>query len=114
MMVRSTVLRLLQLVAVGGLTLIAEPGRAEQTDESTDDYINPDRPGIADGSNVVGPGRFQIETGFQQEFRRSSEGHSQTQFVPTLLRLGLNRDLELRVEGNTYTRTTEHNVGLSK
>ena len=29
-----------------------------------DDYINPDRPGIADGSTTVGPGHFQIETSF--------------------------------------------------
>ncbi|MBS0657767.1 MAG: transporter [Verrucomicrobia bacterium] len=78
---------------------------AQEAGEAADEYINPDRPGLADGSNVVGVGRFQIETGFQQEFRRRQE-HSQTQFFPTLLRLGVSRALELRVEGNTYTRST--------
>lgn len=72
-----------------------------------DDYINPDRPGIADGSNVVGAGRIQVETGLQREYRNSNGAQSRTLFMPTLLRMGLNENIEFRSESNTYTRTTE-------
>ena len=68
---------------------------------SGDDYINPDRPGIADGSTTVGRGRFQLETAFQREFRNG--GDDRTTFIPTLLRYGLSEKLEVRVEGNGYT-----------
>ena len=64
------------------------------------DLINPDRPGIADGSKVVGRGRLQIETSLQRETR----GDIHTLFVPTLVRVGVGNRLELRVEGNTWTR----------
>lgn len=66
-----------------------------------DDYINPDRPGIADGSTTVGRGHFQIETAFQREFREG--GDDRTTFIPTLLRYGVADKWEVRVEGNTYT-----------
>ncbi|EWS56569.1 hypothetical protein X551_00563 [Methylibium sp. T29] len=50
--------------------------------QPVDDTINPDRPGLADGSNVVGAGRVQVETG-----------------------------LQFRVESNTYTRATSRHPG---
>lgn len=62
----------------------------------SDDLINPDRPGIADGSTVVGGRRFQIETGLTYEKR---PGSWDLQF-PTLLRFGLDEHWELRIEGN--------------
>ncbi|MHB8635196.1 MAG: transporter [Fimbriimonadaceae bacterium] len=64
------------------------------------DLINPDRPGIADGSFVVGR-HFQIETGFQEELHDG--GHTRLIFVPTLLRIGISSAWEFRIEGNTYT-----------
>ncbi|MGH2958816.1 MAG: transporter [Solirubrobacterales bacterium] len=80
---------------------------AEAADQPPDDYINPDRPGLADGSNVVGAGRIQIETGIQQEYRSTDGNRSRTLFVPTLLRMGLDNNFELRIESNTYTRMTD-------
>lgn len=74
--------------------------------QSDEDLINADRPGIADGSTVVGPKTFQIETGIQEEFRRSGNSHEHTFFVPTLLRFGIDSHWEVRVEGNTFTRVT--------
>lgn len=68
-----------------------------------DVYINPDRPGIADGSKVVGAGRFQIEAGIQKEFRGNGPVSDQRIFVPTLLRVGIDDQWEVRVESNTYT-----------
>lgn len=74
-----------------------------QPADADDDYINADRPGIADGSNVVGPGRIQIEAGLQQEYRSSEGNRSRTLFLPTLVRVGLGKSFEFRVESNTYT-----------
>lgn len=82
-----------------------------------DDYINPDRPGIADGSNVVGAGRFQVETGVQEEFRRSGGGSDRTLLLPTLLRLGLNKDWELRIETTgayIWDRASDPASGVTK
>ena len=86
------------------ILMMPDTATAQTADFGTDDYINPDRPGIADGSNVVGAGRVQIEAGFQVEYRHDSSGHEHRLFVPTLLRFGLDRDWELRVEGNTYSK----------
>jgi hypothetical protein len=76
----------------------AQPGTAES------DLINPDRPGIADGSTVIGAKRFQIESGVQEEFRRSGNEREHTFFVPTLLRFGIDSNWEVRIEGNSVTR----------
>jgi len=76
----------------------AQPSTAES------DLINPDRPGIADGSTVIGAKRFQIESGVQEEFRRSGNEREHTFFVPTLLRFGIDSNWEVRIEGNSVTR----------
>jgi len=98
--------KMLLMLALGISPQAISPAHAEPPTPDAADYINPDRPGIADGSNVVGAGRFQIETGLQQEYRRSNGGHSQRLFIPALLRSGLSESLEVRIEGNTYTRMT--------
>ena len=99
-----------------GLALAAAPAVAQTVAAPAEDYINPDRPGIADGSNVVGTGRFQAELGVQQEFRRDGGTRDRTLFVPTLLRFGLSRDWELRVETNAYIwdRVSDPATGVTK
>jgi Putative MetA-pathway of phenol degradation len=77
-----------------------------QSNAADDDLINADRPGIADGSTVVGPKRIQLETGIQTEFRRNGAERDRAFFIPTLLRIGIDKRFEARVEGNTFTRTT--------
>lgn len=79
-------------LGVSSATALADPA---------EDNINPDRPGIADGSTTVGRGHFQIETASQREFREG--GDDRTTFIPTLLRYGFADKWEVRVEGNTYT-----------
>src|SRR5437667_8647648 len=79
---------------------------ATAADGNDDDRINPDRPGIADGSTVVGSGRIQLETGFQQEFRDDAGTSELTHFLPSLLRVGFGSRLEARVEGNTFTQVS--------
>jgi hypothetical protein len=71
--------------------------------QPADELINPDRPGIADGSAVIGRGRFQLETGFQQEFRNDGGGTQRTSFLPTLVRVGITSRWEARLESNTFT-----------
>jgi len=77
-----------------------------QSADNDQDLINADRPGIADGSMVVGPKTFQLESGIQQEFRRSGNVREHTFFAPTLLRFGINSQFEARIEGNTFTRVS--------
>ena len=72
------------------LILLATPALAQQPD----DLINPDRPGIADGSQTIAPHTFQIETAFERDDAVKS--------TPTLLRYGLTQAFELRVEGQGY------------
>ncbi len=80
------------------------------------DLINPDRPGIADGSGVVGKRRFQIETAIQKEFRSDAGSTEHRLFVPTLIRFGFDDKWEARIEGNTYTwtRTFDPTSGISR
>jgi hypothetical protein len=71
-----------------------------------DDTINPDRPNVANSSQVVGSHRVQLETGVQWDRQRDAAAHVRTLATPTLLRIGLSDALELRVE--TDGRTIEH------
>lgn len=66
------------------------------------DDINPDRPGIADGSGVVGAARLQIESGLQREWRRDGDERERLTYVPSLLRIGIDEQWEARVEGNAF------------
>jgi hypothetical protein len=80
-------------------------GSALQVAFAEEDLVNPDRPGIADGSTVVGPNHFQIETAVQIERRHQGPSSERRLFVPTLLRFGTNQFWEFRLESNTYTHT---------
>ena len=110
------------LAALGlGLALLAPFRAGAQAQPASaaaqEGYINPDRPGIADGSNVVGSGRFQVEIGVQQEYRRPDGTSKSTLFIPTLLRLGLSKDWELRVETSgayVWDRVSDSASGVTK
>ncbi|MGE3279997.1 MAG: transporter [Alphaproteobacteria bacterium] len=86
-----------------------QPEEADQND-----YINTDRPGFAESSNVVGTGRFQIETGIQREYHKDSSSHDVTNFIPTLLRLGITEKLEARLESETFTWMKLHDPDQGK
>jgi hypothetical protein len=79
---------------------------------SEDDLINPDRPGIADGSTVVGKGRLQVESGLQAEFRRNGDTRDHTFFIPTLVRIGIAKRWEARLEGSTFEHDTTLEPGV--
>lgn len=99
-MSRTSLPSLMAILSFGIAIVLSTAAAHAQSDE---DYINPDRPGIADGSTTVGQGRFQIETAIQTEFRHDGDEHDRTMFFPTLLRYGFADKLEVRVEGNTYS-----------
>jgi hypothetical protein len=77
------------------LTLLLTSGLAV-----ADDAINTDRPDIANGADVVGRGRVQLETGLAGD--KSSDGHSLG--TPWLVRVGLSDSWELRVDSAGYAR----------
>lgn len=79
-----------------GVLLWATSARAGEDDKGP--AFNPDRPGIADGSTVVGRNRFQVELGLQQEYRNQAGAKDQRFFFPLLLRYGTSDRTELRFE----------------
>lgn len=115
----SLPLILASAVTAAGLPAAAQSADAqlqqspEPQNAGDQNLINPDRPGLADGSTVIGGARFQVETGLQQEFRRDGESREHTLFVPTLMRLGLSRRWEARLEGNTLTRVRRLEPGVT-
>jgi Putative MetA-pathway of phenol degradation len=77
-----------------------------------------DRPDFVESSNVVGKGRYQIETGVSFERDKIGDGSVRTFTTPTLVRIGVSDVLELRVETDGYTRvndnvTDEKTTGVS-
>jgi hypothetical protein len=109
---RFTVARLLVTAAVA-FSMLPTGTAAAESGGASEDPINADRPGFAEGSSVVGKGRAQVEAGVQQEYRRDSGSRVRTLSVPTLLRFGVAEQAELRVEGNTYTRENEGSPGAA-
>lgn len=71
-----------------------------------DEGIGTDRPDFVESSQVVGPGRFQVEWGFARERSDDASGaRLRIDSTPTLLRLGVSDTLELRIETDGYQRS---------
>ena len=85
---------------LGATLLLIAPSRLL----AADDPINPDRPGLADGSETVGPQKFQIELGIDRDHTTATEERSTS--TPLLLRYGLTSRLEARLETQGYQRTS--------
>jgi Putative MetA-pathway of phenol degradation len=68
------------------------------TNVFAEDQIQTDRPDFVESSNTVGKGRFQIETSVAYESDKNSDERSRTFSTPTLLRLGVSENWELRFE----------------
>jgi hypothetical protein len=71
-----------------------------------DEGIVTDRPDFVESSNVVGRGRFQVETSVLAERARESGARIRTVSTPTLLRYGVGDTVELRLESDG--RVVEH------
>lgn len=72
--------------------------------QEQEDTIQTDRPDFVESSNVVGKGRFQIETSIAYERDSNSGEKSRALSTPTLLRLGFADDWEFRVESDVRIR----------
>ena len=106
------------LLAAAALLLLAcahpaaaQGKQAEPAQTADDDTIQTDRPGIADGSTVIGPGRFQAEVGVQREYRGGAHSDERTLYIPTLLRFGIDKRWEARIETNGYSRDRSFAAG---
>jgi len=63
-----------------------------------DEAIATDRPDFVESSDVVGKGRWQVETSLAWERDRQGSVKARLASTPTLLRVGLGETLELRFE----------------
>jgi hypothetical protein len=72
------------------------------------DQIVTDRPDFVESSNVVGTGRFQIETSLGGDRNKANGVKERSYATPTLLRYGVSDTLELRLEtdGRIVQKTT--------
>jgi len=97
-------------LAAGAAALLACLGA-----HAADDTIATDRPDFVESSDVVGAGRFQLETGLTFD-RRTQDGIAErSRTTPTLFRLGLGDTTELRLEtdGRTRVRTVDAGSGAA-
>ncbi|WP_077036703.1 transporter [Pelomonas sp. KK5] len=84
------------------LCLAASTAQAQQP-------LTTDRPDFSESPEVVGRGRFQIETSIA--FERDRREATRTRSTPTLLRLGLNDSWELRLETDGLMRQRDTSTG---
>jgi hypothetical protein len=92
-------------LAANAIAVVAQPpARAAGDDDDDDGVMITDRPDFSESSEVVGKGRFQIETGGQAEKSHADGPHTTTYNTPTLLRFGISKAWELRVESDGFSR----------
>lgn len=77
------------------------------TAAQADDAISPDRPDFTNGPDVMAAGRWQVETSGAWQ----RDGAARLRSTPTLLRLGVGHDLELRLD--TQGALRQRNPGAS-
>jgi len=90
------------------LLALACGAQSAQSVHAADDAINPDRPNVADSSQVVGRGRVQLEIGANWDRERDNDPHLRTVSTPTLLRFGLGESTELRIASDG--RSVQHDI----
>jgi hypothetical protein len=80
------------------------------------DRIVTDRPDAVESSDVVGKGRFQLETSVDYERDSRAGVKTRTLTTPTLFRLGVTDSVELRLEtdGRVRERTDAAGVGATQ
>ena len=90
----------------------AASASAATRDTSTIGDIAPDRPGLGDGSGIVGRGVWQIETGWSFESERQDEAALHELALPlALFRMGVTDRFELRVGADGLLSDTSSSPG---
>lgn len=92
-------MRVLKMAAL----LLVLPTLAHAADEK--DQIVTDRPDFVESSNVVGKGRFQLETSVALERDQANGIRQRTYSTPTLLRFGISDTMEARIETDGRMRS---------
>lgn len=92
-----------------GLLALAFTGPAWADDEP----IATDRPDFVESSDVVGKGRWQIETSLAWERDRVGSLKARLSSTPTLLRIGVGDTWELRFETDGRLRLRTEEVGVT-
>jgi hypothetical protein len=101
------------------LTYAPRPAFAQSTSSSpaTRDIgdIAPDRPGLGDGSGIVGRGVWQIETGWSFESDRQDDATLHELALPlALFRVGVTNRFELRVSADGLLSDTTSRPGSKR
>lgn len=78
-----------------------------------DDPIATDRPDFVESSAVVGKGRLQIESSVALERDRRAGARQTVWATPTLVRIGVTDNIELRVESDGATRQRNSAAGAA-
>lgn len=86
---------------------VAGPARAD------DEPIATDRPDFVESSDVVGKGRVQIETSLAWERDRQGGVKARLSSTPTLVRVGISEDWELRLETDGRLRLKAEAAGIT-
>jgi hypothetical protein len=94
------------------IALLVLPLLAHAADDK--DQIATDRPDFVESSNVVGAGRFQIETSFALERNKADGVRERTYSTPTLLRIGIGDTLEARIETDGRMRLVSDDLATGK
>ena len=104
----STACRMAMLTAPLLALSLVQAARAEEP-------ISTDRPDFVESSDVVGKGRFQLETGFASERNKADGVKERLSTTPTLLRFGVSDALEFRVEtdGISRLRSEDTTTGIT-
>jgi hypothetical protein len=93
-----------RLSCAAALCAALVPARAEP--------ITTDRPDFVESSDVVDAGRVQIESGLQFERDSSGDDTRRLRSTPVLLRFGLGRSLEARIETDGALRSHDTVAGV--
>ena len=106
------------VTALLGLALLPLPAAAQPTqtsharDTSAIGDIAPDRPGLGDGSGIVGRGIWQIENGWSFESERQDGAVLHELALPlALFRMGVTDRFELRVSADGLLSDTSSSPG---
>lgn len=78
-----------------------------------DEPITTDRPDFVESSDVVGKGRFQLETSLAWERDRTGGVRTRLASTPTLLRIGVGETWELRFETDGRLRLRTEDAGVT-
>jgi hypothetical protein len=108
--IRSSLLAAGLTLAFGTQHQVIAQDKVDKAESAKSDPIATDRPDFVESAQVVGRGRFQLETGYTLDKSKHDGIKNDSYSTPTLLRFGLNDSWEFRVETEGFMRSTSQNL----